>query len=894
MIRSVFSTDIFYKISPAVIIILCSLSVLNPFEALSLDKIPPGGDSRAHIYRISGFLDEYVVNKGLSLRQYNGMVLLSYAPLFYAILYPLSIFSNSIYAYKIGRVIACITYLAAIYLLSRRISIDRRLAILIIPIAAFFPTLWFIYYNAAYPYLFSWSLTLFSITLLLMFIESYRFEKLVASAFTSGLSILAHSYGLINIILPITLLVLLNKRIKGLKHIVLLLTYLFIAFSVSSIYIYSVLLTINDVSPLYELSPGIKIPGLDIDPVSLFMTALSLYIVFKIHYSKNKLIGKEVILCGLLFFTILSLASIVRLTVDIYGYSLLNKIISLLIPWRFLYVNNASFITLYVVSRERIKSIVIKKESIAILIAILVITATIISVLYTSIVAPYEKPIDYALPGFTDIVKNSRVLVLGTPLTLPNSPVSFTIMYNYTTSTGSYNQGDPAFFDLTVYYEWMNTLVKNPVFLENIVELTRSKYILTDSDLTARFKPLNTSFLNTSKCILENNALQKQGYYNVLCLFEKQLVLNKFSGIMIRFKNIEKTEYRVWVIHDNGVEEELELLNNILENNSRHTIVFQLPYSKTRGDRIVKGVKISIYFGESTREYLILDSLEIAIGHINIVRIISYEYRGHKLNLYEYYREPSLVLASEIIVFNENRDLAQVITLLASEGYRSVFVTDGSIINYNDSTINHIAGIVTSSVERAEDYVKKGFRTVLITYGEKFNVKNKTSFFAHVETPLVNQCILPRDLGNLLTYSKWDKEVDLGSLLRCSEEASKLWYFIREFMNITIDTPESIIRYNPPEVRVEHIENRAVLVKVAYTSMWYSNTEISRSNTGFIIVLPKNNVSEIEIKWNPVFIDIVFIYNTVFIALVSLYLVSRLYTSIREIFVFKNKMLRRG
>ncbi|MEM1542134.1 MAG: hypothetical protein QW101_03630 [Ignisphaera sp.] len=841
--------SILYKFMLIVLIAICAVTVLNPFEALSLDSIPPGDDSRAHIYRVSGFLEEYIINKGMSLKQYNGMILLSYAPLFYVVLYPLSLAYGPVAAYKFGRIFICMLYLLSVYLLVRELGISRKIAILITPIALYFPTMWFIYYKGAYPYLFSWSLTLISVSLLLMYRRILRYKVLVLSAVVGGLSILAHSYGLINIAVFLVIWMLHNLYTKGFRDTAKnFFVYFLITSSVSLPYLISVLITFRDASPLNEASPCIWIPGLAVDPINLLIIAISIYTVVYFLRVENRSIGRDIIAHCLLTYTLISLISTILIYIKIPS-PLLMKTIALILPWRFLYINNATFITLSLAFNRHIILLSEKRSSSFLFIAILVTIALITSTIITSTLALYEKPIDKALPSFVDIVKNSRVLVIGTPLILSNSPVAFSTSYNYTTSTGSYNQGDPTFFDLTVYYEWINTLVKNPIVLENIMELTRSRYLITDLDIGIKFTPTDAS-INTSEWYFNSTMMWSKSLYKILCLFRKPLTLSKFSSFMVKLKDVENATVRMWIVQENGLEEEMILIHNAINRNNSNSYisVFQLPYRRSAEDVVVRGINMYISVDSNTS----IDprtGIEIRMGTLNMIKINSYSYRGYIFTLYEYYRDPPLSIASKVVLFDTENRLPKILTLLASEGYNSIFIVDNQKIPENI-----VAGVVTDSIEKAKQYITEGYRTVLLKYGDKFDVKNQTEKFVYIETPLINSHILPHDPGNPASYVNWDRIISAEGIQRYVMEATKLWHFLKNFMNISVEVSRASIRYSPPEVDVEIRNNQVHLIKIAYTSIWNADAELLRSSTGFIIVLPSNNTL-IKIQWNPPLID---------------------------------------
>ncbi|MEM2797024.1 MAG: hypothetical protein QXP05_02315, partial [Ignisphaera sp.] len=446
-------------------------------------------------------------------------------------------------------------------------------------------------------------------------------------------------------------------------------------------------------------------------------------------------------------------------------------------------------------------------------------------------------------------VKNSRVLVIGTPLILSNSPVAFSTSYNYTTSTGSYNQGDPTFFDLTVYYEWINTLVKNPIVLENIMELTRSRYLITDLDIGIKFTPTDAS-INTSEWYFNSTMMWSKSLYKILCLFRKPLTLSKFSSFMVKLKDVENATVRMWIVQENGLEEEMILIHNAINRNNSNSYisVFQLPYRRSAEDVVVRGINMYISVDSNTS----IDprtGIEIRMGTLNMIKINSYSYRGYIFTLYEYYRDPPLSIASKVVLFDTENRLPKILTLLASEGYNSIFIVDNQKIPENI-----VAGVVTDSIEKAKQYITEGYRTVLLKYGDKFDVKNQTEKFVYIETPLINSHILPHDPGNPASYVNWDRIISAEGIQRYVMEATKLWHFLKNFMNISVEVSRASIRYSPPEVDVEIRNNQVHLIKIAYTSIWNADAELLRSSTGFIIVLPSNNTL-IKIQWNPPLID---------------------------------------
>ncbi|MEM0028318.1 MAG: hypothetical protein QW320_03905 [Ignisphaera sp.] len=824
----------------AIVVILCVFIALNLFElAKSLD-VPPGDDSRAHIYRISGFLSEYVLNMGFSLRQYNGMILLNYAPLFYAVAQLFSYLVGPIHSYNICRALTLALYTASLLLLAAKSGIDRRRLLPLIPVATFFPTLWIAYYKGAFPYILSWSFTVISAALILSYSSSQRTEYMVLSAVAGGLSILSHSYGLVNIVFPVTLLLITTARRSWRKSILLALAYMAIALSISSGYLLSVLITYKDSSPLHEVSPlawvpGLYIESLGIDIIVLATLVASLAVLIHMLISSDTRRGNFVVFWGLFLYTSIALLLIMLNNIKLSEPVLIREVTSFIMPWRFLLINNATFISMYIGNSKYMASISARKPNMLIFITSLLIVGTIASIVVTSTVAPYEKPIDEAFPGFTNIVKGSRVLVVGTPLVLPNSPVTFSILYNYTTSTGSYNQGDPTFFDLTVYYEWMNSLLTNPVTLSNTIELSQSKYIFTDLNIPVELVHINATSYSCRHSKNQNNSEVLE------CVFDSIIEFNEFSGIKIELTNYSSNFVRASAILTNGSEIELEPIEKIV-NPVKTSFVLQ-PHCQNRCRYNVHGIKL--YMQNNN------DVLGIELGALNLRKVATYEYRGYRFNLYEYNGNPSPAICSKIIVFDTKEFNPKLLNLMADNGNKAIIVE-----GMQNIPKELIAGIVTDDPEKAAEYLKEGYRTILLTKGSKFSINKIDTNFAQVDTTLLGTQILPYDPGNPWTYLKWDRSISHDELADIVDEASKLWDFIARYTNIAIKPCNASIKFNPPELYVEPYKDTACLVKIAYTSHWITNTQIWRSATGFLVVAPSNNTSLIRIVWNPPYVSI--------------------------------------
>jgi hypothetical protein len=268
----------------------------------------------------------------------------------------------------------------------------------------------------------------------------------------------------------------------------------------------------------------------------------------------------------------------------------------------------------------------------------------------------YELHISTAYPGFTSTVRGRRVLVTEPVLSWSNSPVAFSLIYNYSTSTGSYNQGDPTFFDLTVYYEWVRGLVTNPVVAKNVLELSWSKFLLTtipvDIDLYTKYAEIPLT-----KCNVEElaNALV------FTCMLEKPIKLTEFTGLKILTLTNSTSQIRnATFILEPGVEIRLEMVRS-----SQNLVVFQ---QMRRNEGYVTGLKI--YAGTTS-----LDSiLSIEIGELLLRRVSVYSYKGYNVFFYEYVGDPKPVLCSKIVLIDHGSLQPQIINLFAEDGYKAIFI----------------------------------------------------------------------------------------------------------------------------------------------------------------------------------------------------------------------------
>jgi len=838
--------------------VFLAILILNPLYLFTPGYVPPGNDTRAHLFRTSGFYREFIENTGLSLRQYSGVILLNYGPLFYASAYAIYILSDPVTAYNVLRVAVISLYFSSVYYFSLKYGLDKRRAIIASLIAGLFPTMWIVYYNGAYPYLLSWSFTLLSATLLLTSGTLRDSYALIASSVLCSLSVLSHIYGLLNATLPL-LVILAQKHYSQLVRLERAIAFSLITVGCSLGYLYAVITTYAYSSPLYESSPLPGIPRVQYGSLCIDVVLVSLITIY-LAVSISSLLRKRgethsfQVEGAMLVFTLVSLLPIIVLIL-LPSYSrLIHQFALFIIPWRFLYVNNVSLLAIYISSRIRDFASVEKAIYTCLLGAVLI--SIVGAILTTRVYMNYELDVNKAYPGFTSTVKGRRVLVTEPVLSWSNSPVAFSLIYDYSTSTGSYNQGDPAFFDLTVYYEWIQSLVINPIIVKNVLELSWSKFLLTatpvDIDLYTKYAEIQPEECNVEK-LTSTPALT--------CTLEKPIKLTEFTGLKIRTSSTPQIQ-NATIILESGVEIPLEIVLS-----SQSVVVFQ---QTGKNEGYVTGLKV---YTETTS----LDSiLSIEVGELLLRRVSVYSYKDRNVFFYEYIGDPKPALCSKIILIDHESLQPQIINLFAEDGYKAILVN----VNAIKHSIKHIellvSGVIVDSEEKAYRYMNSGgFKSVVLKYGLEFRASLLNSNILLVETPIVKPDILPRDPGNPYTYTSWDSRVTKEWIERLVNESSQLWNYIRSFFNLDEQACDAVINLNPPliEVNISHKEY-AALVKVAYTPYWRSNAVYTKSTCGLVVVIPVQSTGKLYLEWNPPFIREAYVASIVTVLITISHLIA--------------------
>ena len=202
---------------------------------------------------------------------------------------------------------------------------------------------------------------------------------------------------------------------------------------------------------------------------TVFLTILFLRLRSQLQLEKlrNEDFWKILSVVGFGFFSFV-LAFIGILRANGNNLSILNFIADGLIPWRFLYIGvTVTFVILLFVSLD---GTYLKSVSAGILIFFLVIGIYLGAF---PVVSYSSAPSVSSLSS----LNGSRVLLPEPVLGNVSGPVAYSDLYNYTTTSGPYSQGDPSFYYLTAYYEWVDTYAYSQ-FAYSLAQLTGSTKIV--------------------------------------------------------------------------------------------------------------------------------------------------------------------------------------------------------------------------------------------------------------------------------------------------------------------------------------------------------------------------------------------------------------------------------
>ena len=234
-----------------------------------------------------------------------------------------------------------------------------------------------------------------------------------------------------------------------------------------------------------------------------------------------------------------------------------------------------------------------------------------------SYVRNYEQP---AYSQLVEAAKGSRLIVpIGRgKLSEGDSPVAFSWNYGVETVNGPYSQGDPKFFNLSVYMEWEENWFDYTFTRENLMQESAAKYLfiriaqkpynnmqnlnLTVNNNYGQLWALNEPVLNAANVtpiLLDvNNSTQVMEYFNILMPQGYQMIFvntsqvnqeikQKFAYVMVddETKAAKYTGKTVFILQNS---EQNSITTDIRNSN---IIRIDVPYVKYSDDFFYQGDK---------------------------------------------------------------------------------------------------------------------------------------------------------------------------------------------------------------------------------------------------------------------------------------------------------------
>lgn len=157
-----------------------------------------------------------------------------------------------------------------------------------------------------------------------------------------------------------------------------------------------------------------------------------------------------------------------------FGWDLgiMNSLVDSFLPWRLLFVNIPVLILVSAYAWSSGKTRFRSSRKAVAVVSIFMISLPIFLGAYPIAFGPMPSASNY------ESYTGRRLLVAGSALTSPSSPVDYSPAFGYSTVSGPFSQGDPSFFALTAYYEWSDSLICNNVVAENLMHLTGADEIV--------------------------------------------------------------------------------------------------------------------------------------------------------------------------------------------------------------------------------------------------------------------------------------------------------------------------------------------------------------------------------------------------------------------------------
>ncbi|AEM38980.1 hypothetical protein Pyrfu_1113 [Pyrolobus fumarii 1A] len=412
-------------------LLLLTVLLYNPVLLVAPLVPQTGNDGRAHLARIMCF-PWCILWGDVDPRFYFGEAyMLYYGVLFYALVAPIYLAASGLtgaayaatLAYKTGVVIVDALLAYAVYRLGKLRGLPGLItAILVLML----PPVLYTRLMGAYPFILSTALTLHAVA-------DAMEGRLVRPWLLLSLAILAHPYGVLNALLAIVWLYACGYRLHPLGLLLL-------------------------APPLIPLVHGVIALGSRSPPLVELGPVAVVYAVFLLTRRSRSQLDTLSIL-----YELIGLAAGLINTLVLVGAAAPEM--ARLIAWRFVFVN--ATVLRYAGRAWSLETRIPRGARLGVLVALLVL-------LHQSLLL-YEPIPDYAA------LRGERVIATLDISFDYSTPVAWPHAYTYTSATGGFHQGDPLFTNITVYYEWIRSLVEDPRTARNVALIAGAGLIDTPS-----------------------------------------------------------------------------------------------------------------------------------------------------------------------------------------------------------------------------------------------------------------------------------------------------------------------------------------------------------------------------------------------------------------------------
>lgn len=595
---------------------------------------PSSGDVRAHVFKI-GFLYQHLSHGSIPVWNpywYDGIPFdPAYPPLFYYLGAMLTfITTQAVISFKLIMLLTMASNGFAAYYFSRKCLKLNFIYSLVCLIAFETSTALLLNYGyGAIPDLLGWTICVFFLGFYLnniIYNKIFQAKDILIPGLLFGLTLLTHPFPAIFGLLAVFLFHLVywangNYRTISFKnHLKFFILVFAIAALISSYYWIPFLINRNFVSPIYTTLSGTWPGG------TLFIGMLSIFSLLIAMFAWRKT-NKDLMLQVLLVCVILALA---------LGFGAAQfmpfGLGSLLHGFRYATVMLPFFcVLLAIYSLQLLASKIEIKRFYVYSIVILLLLLTSVIPLSNS----YNKTVfsdlfsyvqDYTQPAYIQIlnaVKNGRLVVPITRgyLCEGDSPVTFGWNYGVQTVNGPFNQGDPKFFDQTVYMEWEEAWFNYTFTRENLMQESDAQYLFIRS-AQGSFKNMQTlnlvlrnsygllwslkepvfNAVNVTPILLDvSNPTQVNEYFNVLMPTGYKMIFVNTNDINNQLK--QKIEYVMVDSESKAAKYPGKMIfvlnnsdqNNVLINNQNSNIIeINTPYQTYSNEFFYQGDKADV------------------------------------------------------------------------------------------------------------------------------------------------------------------------------------------------------------------------------------------------------------------------------------------------------------